>query len=167
MTKSLWSIIAAATVVAGCSNGACYDNQSALPKAAFYVARPDTIVAATVSGLSVSGIGAPGDSLLLNPEKSAGWVYLPFRPDCGQTEFKFASGLFADVVTFSYTSRPYFASEECGAMWVFDITGVSWRGSLIDSVAITDSIVTNIDLDRIKIIFHPMDGDDSEEEGEL
>lgn len=157
-----WGIAVGLLAVVGCSTGACYDNQSALPKAAFYIAKPDTIVAAAVSGMSVSGIGAPGDSLLLASDKSARWVYLPFRPNAGVTEFKFASGLFADVVTFTYTTRPYFASEECGAMYVFDITDCTWRGTLIDSVAVTDSTVTNIDLERIKIIFHPTEEDDDQ-----
>lgn len=146
----------------GCSTGACYDNQNSLPKAGFYSAENGQAV--SVSGLAIGGIGAPNDSLLCEASETASEVYLPFRPNEGTTSFAFRNGAIADIVTFTYETTPYFASADCGAVWLFRIRGVSWRGALIDSVAVTDSLITNVDAQQIKIFFNTPEQEDDEEE---
>ena len=51
-----------------CGEG-CLDNKNSLPKAGFYSAATGEAVA--VNNLTVSGIGAPGDSTLLRNETAA------------------------------------------------------------------------------------------------
>lgn len=60
---------------------------------------------------------------------------------------------FNDTISFDYESTPYFASEECGAMYTYRITKASTTTHLIDSLVILDSLITNVDLPRIAIYF--------------
>ena len=148
----------------GCSTGACYDNQNSLPKAGFYSA--ETGEAVSISGVAIGGVGAPNDSLLCEASETASEVYLPFRPNEETTSFAFRSGGIADIVTFSYETRPYFASADCGAVWVFRIKEVSWRGALIDSVAVIDSLITNVDAQQLKIFVNAPEPEEDPEEKE-
>ncbi len=116
--------------------------------------------AISVDSLAIGGVGAPNDSLLVSPSTSASQTYLPFRASKSSTsfyvEYRQASLNFPelnDTLTFDYEARPYFASEECGAMYHYLITRFSYTTHLIDSVAVTDSLITNIDRESIKIYF--------------
>lgn len=140
---------------AACSEG-CLDNKNSLPKAGFYSSV--TGEAVSVSGLSVGGVGAPHDSLLLR-DGTVSEIYLPFRAASTDVSYRFAVALapgdtISDEVTFEYETTPYFVSEECGAMYRYRITGVWFDGNLIDSVAVTDSLITNVDAERIKIYLY-------------
>lgn len=136
-------------LMAGCA-ATCYDNQNSLPKAGFYSAATGDAV--TVTGIAVGGIDAPNDSLLCKPSESQSFVFLPFRPNDGETEFSVSANGLSDVITFWYESTPYFASAECGAIWRYRILNLEWSRNLIDSVAIVDSLITNVDSEQIKII---------------
>lgn len=146
---SALAAVCLAAALAGCSSDGCQHNRSSIPMAGFYdFASREPL---NVSGLAVSGVGAPGDSLLLDADTNSHQVYLPFRGSQPTADFRFAYGAFADHVEFTYESYPYFDGEECGAMWRYRITGVRWSGLLIDSVAVTDSLITNIERERIMI----------------
>ena len=159
MKLLVWTLAAAALALAGCSTGACNDNQQALPLAGFYSSSTDESV--NVSGLQVQGEN--NDSLLLQSATTTSSVYLPFKPDADVTAFVFTMGQEEEIVTFHYSRRPKFVSAECGVSYVFTIKEVTHTGTLIDSVAVTDSIVTNEELERIKIYFTPTETDDEEE----
>lgn len=141
--------IVAAAMAGGCSSDGCTNNQNAIPMAGFYdSATGDPL---TITGLSVSGVDAPNDSLLLSPGNNAHQVWLPFRGTRDETAFRFTSGTVSDVVTFHYDSYPYFEGEDCGAMWRYVITDATCSGQFIDSVKITDPLITNIERERIMI----------------
>lgn len=141
--------VALLAAVSSCSSEGCTNNQNSIPMAGFYdSATGDPL---TISGLSVSGVGNPNDSLLLDSKHNAHQVYLPFRGSQTQTAFYFSSGDFSDVVTFHYDSYPYFDGEDCGAMWRYVITDVTHTGLIIDSVKVTDPLITNIERERIMI----------------
>lgn len=171
MGKAL-SIAAAALATAvmtlpGCNTSGCTDLRNSIPLAGFYSA--ETFDAISLSDLSVGGIGAPGDSLILDASTTSSaqsQVYLPFRFGTSEVAYVFSvllrgtdsegnpTGLeVADTITFDYTSHPYFASEECGAMYSYRITGCRHTSHIIDSVAVTDSLVTNTDVERMKVFF--------------
>lgn len=151
-----------ALMAGGCSTTGCLNNQNSLPLAGFYSAADGSAV--SVSNLTVRGAGAPNDSALLAPERTASTVYLPFRPARQSAQFLFQCGDFADVVTFNYESVPYFASEECGAMWEYKITEVTCDGSLyVAKVEITDSLVTNLEKERIRIYLNAIPEPEPEE----
>ncbi len=157
--KKVLHIIPAAILaaVSGCNTSGCLDNRSAIPLAGIYSS--ETGEAISVSGVEISGVGAPNDSVLA-ASGSIGQVYLPMRSTATTTTWCFhytQEGLDAsemnDTVSFGYTSEPYFASEECGAMYIYNITSVRYTTHLMDSVIVTDSLITNTDIERIKIYF--------------
>lgn len=155
----LWAIVIAAlvgvSVITGCSSEGCENNRNSIPLAGFY--DYTTKEALTVSGLSVSGVGAPNDSLLLDPARNSHQVYLPFRGSQSEASFAFKANGFIDIVTFKYESIPYFDGEECGAMWRYRIIDVEYNGLLIDSISVTDSDITNIERERIMIFLTATD----------
>ncbi len=164
----------------GCSNSSCTDNQSALPLMGFYDYATGNSV--TINSINFGGVGAPGDSLLIQSGESNSQVYLPFRANASSTAFYFNyqltdneayNALYNDTITFYYTASPYFASNECGAMYQYRINRVVSTYHLIDSIAVVDSLITNVELERIKVFFrtssdtddtdNSASGDDSEE----
>lgn len=170
LLKSIITICAAACILAGCNSSGCINNQNSLPLAGMYSYATLTTVA--IPGLTVGGVGAPGDSLIAS-NGTVSSVYLPFRSTQDETSFFFHynqegidSDAFNDTLTFSYSSIPYFASEECGAMYRYKITSVAYTTHLIDSVGIVDSLITNIDRERIRIYFRSADNDDEESDSE-
>ena len=68
----LLTLLALGWALVSCGDDSCYDNGSSLPLAAFYMDDNQT----TVTGLTIKGIGNPGDSLLLD-NSSAKEIYLP------------------------------------------------------------------------------------------
>ncbi len=161
--------IALVAIAWSCNTTGCLQNQSSVPLAGFYDRETDKIIG--IDSLSVYGIGAPNDSSLITT-KVASRVYLPFRSESSSTSFCFrylAKALdypqLNDTVTFTYTSEPRFVSEECGAMYFYTITGVTCTTHLIESVEITDSLINNVDTEKIRIYFR-VAKDDEEDSGD-
>lgn len=154
------AVVLASWVATSCSTSGCNDNRSSLPLAGFYSATDGASIA--LDSIDVGGIGAPSDSLLLAAGESANQVYLPFRSEKSSTAFAIAYRYKAldyrdlnDTITFGYDAIPYFASEECGAMFRYRITGVRYTRHLLDSVAVVaaDSIITNVDAENLRLYF--------------
>lgn len=142
----------------GCSATGCTDNQNSVPLAGFYSYQ--TGQAISVDSIAIGGVGAPGDSLLLAPSQKSTSVYLPFRATQGSTTFQLtymqkslAEIGAKDQITFYYEARPWFASEECGAMYHYRITRVMHTYQLLDSVGVTDSLITNVERQTIQLFF--------------
>ena len=116
--------MAVAVAMAGCNTSGCLDNQSALPKAALYSSATGSAI--SLNNLEISGVDAPGDSVLVEAGTAVSEVYLPMRATKQSTSWRFSyaqEGLegMDDIVTFDYDSEPYFASAECGAMYYYRI----------------------------------------------
>lgn len=149
------SLLCTAAMMSGCSAVGCTDNQNSIPLAGFYSYSTGEAIA--IPGLAIGGVGAPGDSLLIGSGAAEKQVYLPFRSTRTSTSFyilykQLGAGV-TDTVTFTYESIPYFASEECGAMYHYRIRGVSHTSTALDSVGLTDSLVTNIERETIRLYF--------------
>lgn len=139
----------------GCNSGSCYDNGNSIPLAEYRSSQTGKSV--VLSGIQISGIGAPGDSVLQSYEKSTSQVYLPMRSTAQSVAWLLKYKDFddvADTVSFTYTSEPYFASEECGAMYRYNITQVRATANVLDSVVVLDSLITNVDIVRIALYFN-------------
>ncbi len=156
--KTAPAIILLALAAAACNSSGCLDNGSALPLAGFYSSQSGESI--SVDSLEIRGNGAPGDSVLVGPSKSGTQVYLPMRADAPETTWIISYKQKAldfpelnDTISFIHETIPYFASEECGAMYIYRITGVRHTTHLIDSITVTDPLITNVDLERIKIFF--------------
>lgn len=164
--RHLLLIIAAAIALTACNSSGCTDNQSALPLAGFYVVDQNgRETAVSVDSLTVGGIGAVGDSLLLDKATAVTQVYLPFNTDAASSAFFFDyhTGV-ADTVTFVYDAQPYFASEECGAAYRYHITKVDYTRHAINLIELTSNEVTNVNLETIHIFFSANDVTEEPEE---
>lgn len=162
------TLTAAAAMLAACSNVGCTENRSSLPLAGFYSSV--THDAITPDSIEIGGLGAPGDSLLVDVKSRVSQVYLPFRSTAETTVFYIrykAKALdypeLVDTLRFGYESQPYFDSEDCGAMYHYRIGSMSHTTHLIDSVAVTDSLITNIDRETIQIYFRTAEPSEPEE----
>lgn len=175
MRKLLIIIVLAAitplAVLTGCSNVGCTENRNSIPIAGFYSYR--TLDPIVIDSLAIGGVGAPADTLLLRPNGNAGQVYLPFRATANETQFyikyqrkELDYPELYDTLSFTYTSVPYFASEDCGAMYHYNITRLDYTTHLIDSVGIVDSLITNLERETIRIFFRTADPDESDDPNE-
>lgn len=153
-------IVAAVALLgaAGCSTSGCLDNRSAIPLAEFYSS--GTGQAVSVTGIAIYGVDAPADSAVLTTPPMASQVYLPMRSTRNETSWAIVYRLeslsdpaYYDTVSFRYDSEPYFASSECGAMYRYRIRSVSSTTHVLDSVAILDSLITNVDIPTIRFYF--------------
>lgn len=154
-----WAAVAATGLLArSCGSSGCLENGSTLPLAGFYSSTTGSAIA--VDSLEVRGLGAPADSMLVAPGRGTSQIYMPFRADYDAVQWVFSfhtAGLnrpeLYDTITFNYTTIPYFASSDCGALYIYRVEKVTATTHLIDSVAITDSLFTNVDREQIKIYF--------------
>ena len=141
-----------------CSDDSCYDNGSSLPLATLYMGDKQQ----TISGLTIKGIGVPGDSLIAD-SSSLSEVYLPLRASTGRTAFDisrwvndgFSNVCIHDTLTIDYQPIEYFHSTECGAMFNFDLEHVSHTTHGIDSVVLLNHLITNAATPSIRIYFTP------------
>lgn len=158
----------ATILLSGCNTTGCLQNRNSLPLAGFYSA--STGKAISVTGLSVMGVGAPSDSLLYTSSETLSQIYMPLRARDNVTAYQLSfsdpadpqSGAAAvDEITFEYTATPWFASEDCGAMYRYHIDKLEYTTRVIDRVEIVDSLITNFDIETIHIFLR--DNDDQEE----
>lgn len=172
--KPMIMSVGMAVALAACHTGVCTDNQNSIPCAAFYSGQ--TGAAISVSDLSIGGIGAPHDSLLYTAGTTLSTVYLPLRAGSDVTSFRFhftyddvtdeetgdtvIDDTHDDIITFHYASTPYFAGEDCGAMYHFYIDRVDFTTNYIERVVVDDPFVTNTDAKRISIYFRTQEPDD-------
>lgn len=144
--------------IGACSNDSCQDNGSSLPLATFYVGNTQQ----TINGLTIMGIGVPGDSLLLD-SAMVKEAYLPLRASQATTSFLVrhwrTNGIdkiaVNDTLTIDYQPIEYFHSIECGAMFNYDVKRASCTSHGIDSVVVLKAIIDNSRTPAIRIHFRP------------
>lgn len=120
--------------------------------------------------IEVGGVGAPSDTLLLGANGRSSQLYLPFRSTRPSTSFYIRYRQKAldypeltDTLTFDYDAIPYFASEDCGAMYHYRVTAYTYTRHLIDSVGMTDSLITNLDRETIRIFFRTAETENTDD----
>lgn len=145
----------------GCATDECYDNRNALPFAGFYGVVDGKMNPINIESLVIFGLGAPGDSILADGNRTISNVYLPFRIDSDTTSYVFRIGdseelsrALTDTVTFIYSREVRFVSSACGASYVFDIQKIKNSGVLIDSVVVPEGKITNANRENIAIYFN-------------
>ena len=161
--RNLLHIVAATMILSAlalgstaCGDDSCYDNGSSLPLATFYLGGTQQ----TISGLTIKGIGVPGDSLLAD-SSSLSEVYLPLRATTTSTSFALSRWVTTgasrlcihDTLTIDYQPIEYFHSLECGAMFNFDVSQVCHTTHGIDSVVLLNNPITNVTTPSIRIYF--------------
>lgn len=150
------SFIIVTGLLQGCSTSECLGNQSSIPLAGLYSAVTEKAI--TIDSITVYGYAAPNDSMLLKNAQGIKQVYLPLRINNSETQYIFHYDQKAisaiennDTVTLKYTSKPYFDSFECGAMYQFEITELSYTTHIMDSVGLISNVITNADVETIRI----------------
>lgn len=140
----------------GCGTSECLGNQSSIPLAGLYSASTEKEI--TIDSITVYGYNAPNDSMLLKNAQGIKQVYLPLRLNTAETQYIFhydqkaISGIENnDTITLKYTSKPYFDSFECGAMYQFEVTELTYTQHIMDSVGLISKVITNADVETIKI----------------
>lgn len=150
-------LVLAALYLTACNDDSCYDNGSSLPLAAFYLGNSQQ----TITGLTIMGIGAPGDSLLAD-SSALKEVYLPLRASVSTTRYAISRWVGAgtpmaqqlhDTLTLDYEPIAYFHSAECGAMYNFNLHDVRCTINGIDSVVVITPLVTNSRTPALRIYF--------------
>lgn len=150
-------LVMAALYLTACNDDSCYDNGSSLPLAAFYLGNSQQ----TITGLTIMGIGVPGDSLLAD-SSALKEVYLPLRASVGTTRYAISRWVGAgtpmaqqlhDTLTLDYEPIAYFHSAECGAMYNFNLHDVRCTINGIDSVVVITPLVTNSRTPALRIYF--------------
>jgi len=144
--RKLLYIALTAVLLQACNDSSCLDNTSAVPLMACY----DSTGATTITGLTVMGVGVPGDSCLAQDE-SVDELRLPLRITTTRTQFAISrlvvvdsdSVVLRDTLTIDYQPVAYFASRECGAMYNFTINGLSCTDNTIDSAVLVHQEITN------------------------
>lgn len=146
-----------------CNTQGCTENHSAVPKAQFCSMTDGRAI--SLDSVQISGVGAPGDSVLYEAGTSRNSVYLPMRSAQSRTQWCLSykwkyldNPALNDTLTFDYQALPYLAGDECGAMYRYKVTGVRYTAHLIDSVGVTDSLITNIDRVYFNIYFRTTEG---------
>lgn len=147
-----------AMLMTGCNSVGCIENQSSIPLAGFY--SKSTMKSISIDSISVGGVDAPNDSMIVRNGKDVSQVYLPLRSTKTKTSFyihyeqkALNNDALNDTITFEYKSIPYFVSEECGAMYYYSISRMDYTRHLVDSISLIDTLTTNVDIERIRIYF--------------
>ena len=156
-------------MLCGCTNDTCSDNRSSVPLAGFYDLEGESI---RLDSLLIYGLNGMQDSTLVTvPGTPVSQTYLPMRPGSDQTTWVVSYKQKAldypqlnDTLRLEYTSRPYFASAECGVVMIYHIDKLLYTRHFIDSVGISDSTINNVDIERIKIFFKTSSQDQDEQE---
>ena len=150
-------IAAMSLLIAACGDDSCYDNGSSLPLATFFVGNSQQ----TINGLTIEGINAPGDARLID-SSSVNEAYLPLRASATSTSFRLWHWIslagdaiqLCDTITLDYQPIEYFHSNECGAMFNFNINHVLCTHHGIDSVVLLTPLVTNAKTPALRIYFN-------------
>lgn len=152
-------VMLAANFSCGSDDG-CEGNQSSLPLAGFYSSQVKTQI--SIDSLTIYGIGMPGDTTIVDTA-TVSQTYLPLNIADNVSRFVFrydqsalAAFRLSDTVTIKYKSLPYFHSEDCGAMLVYDIEDYATTHYLIDSVVIPVRHIDNADRENIQIYFRTL-----------
>lgn len=141
-----------------CNSGGCTELRSSVPRADFFSSSTNSKI--ILDSLRISGIGVPGDSALYGPKERISSVYLPMPALTDKVQWRIAYMQkhlqelgFADTLTIAFERTPWFAGEECGAMYKYRITNLETTKNLIDSVILVDSLVVNLDNPTMNIYF--------------
>ncbi|MCM1291232.1 MAG: DUF6452 family protein [Prevotella sp.] len=148
-----------------CATEECLDNKNSLPLAGFYSSSvtPQPI---QIDSISLQGVGAPGDSLVLDNSQGVSQTFLPFRIDHDETTFHLIYNFTAteknttplyDIVTFKYDISPLFVSSACGVIYQYKVKEINSTKLYIDSVTCPAGIIDNTPGQNIFFYFRVAD----------
>ena len=149
-----------------CSNDeGCSGNRSSIPLAGFYSSQTGSKI--QVDSISVYGIGMKGDTTIVDHARLINQVYLPLNVADTLSRFvvrydalDLAAFSLTDTISVTYKPIPYFHSEDCGAMYLFDIVDYSTTNVLIDSISFSTMHIDNANNENVRIFFRTQEVDE-------
>lgn len=119
--------------------------------------------AIALTEVTVSGVGAPNDSILYNKVTNVKSVDLPLRITGETTSYAFKfkainpdtqeAIYINDTLHINYTNTNYFISEDCGCLVFHTLKSVDYTKHLIDSAYIYQPEITNKYVQNILLKF--------------
>ena len=144
--------------VSACNDTGRTENKNSLPLAGFYSSQTKSAI--SIDSLTVFGVGMVGDTTIVHNANSLHQVYMPFNPGASQVRYvlryeqkALASWGIEDTLTINYEAVPFFHSNECGAMYIYEIKDYSITNALIDSVLFVGPRIDNTNKENIQIFF--------------
>lgn len=151
--------VIALLALSACNASGCLENRSSVPLAGFYAA-DSAGSSISLDSVQITGLGMPDSDPLVKAGTRTASVYLPMRAAEQSATWLFAYKWrdldfpeLVDTIALQYTSDPYFASVECGVIFKYRITRLDHTTHLIDSIVLADSLITNTDVERMRIYF--------------
>lgn len=152
------AIVLMGMAAVSCAGDGCTSGTSSVPRAGFYAS--STGDAISIDSLSVYGVDVPGDSMLLRCARSVHQTYMPLRISQGSTRYVLHYDQKAicdernnDTITIAYDAKPLFVSDECGVIYVYDITDCKYTNHILESVELVYPHVSNYDVEALKLYF--------------
>ena len=152
------TLLSVSGLLISCNTSGCTEMRTSVPRADFYSAETEQKI--IIDSLEIVGIGAPNDSILYKSGERLSSIYLPMPALIDKVEWRIGymqKNLrefdIADTIKMKYKRYPWFAGEECGAMYKYKITELSYTQNLIDSIGLVDSLVINVDEPTLNIYF--------------
>ena len=154
MTKMARVMVAVASVamlslLSACGSDGCTSNTASIPLAQLYSS--STLKAIAVDSISVYGIGAPGDSMIVRCGRSISQFTMPLRTTVDETKYVIHYDQKAlsdernnDTITLRYKTDAMFDSKECGVVYAFEVSDFYYTRHLIDSMAMPYNRITNL-----------------------
>ena len=154
MTKIARAMAAVASVamlslLSACGSDGCTSNTASIPLAQLYSS--STLKAIAVDSISVYGIGAPGDSMIVRCGRSISQFTMPLRTTVDETKYVIHYDQKAlsdernnDTITLRYKTDAMFDSKECGVVYAFEVSDFYYTRHLIDSMAMPYNRITNL-----------------------
>lgn len=92
------------------------------------------------------------DSLLYNKSTSKNTITFPLKNSAQQTDYVIRFNDTTDTLSVFYQNNDqYYISLECGCIVSHTITDVTTTGHFIDSLAIINPIITNTDVENLRL----------------
>ena len=116
MARTLLTLIllpAFVLTLSSCASDECDDNKNSLPLAEFYSSLPEP-QPVSLDSISIYGIGAPGDRILVDSAASVGQCHLPSRIDKTTVFAQIDDGV-ETLVTIFHMLSPHFFAPGCDA----------------------------------------------------
>ena len=154
MTKIARAMAAVASVamlslLSACGSDGCTSNTASIPLAQLYSS--STLKAIAVDSISVYGIGAPGDSMIVRCGRSISQFTMPLRTTVDETKYVIHYDQKAlsdernnDTITLRCKTDAMFDSKECGVVYAFEVSDFYYTRHLIDSMAMPYNRITNL-----------------------
>ena len=136
----------------------CEDQTSNDLRLRFYLAGAETESPISIDSLIIFGLGNEHD-LIYNGEDAVSLAGLPMDPGSDSCGFVLVAGNRRDTLMISYNREVHFLSAECGFTMFFHILEKEYTSNLIDTVVVSNPLVSNVFNEHIKVFMVAVDHD--------